>query len=282
MMKASLLSAGMTGLFLTMAFFSKAQADSAAQKDKFQFKLGVYYNSNLNYLGRTDSLRSSGVFPMAEFWFDEHFYINAAPIFVNNKVQRFEYAGSVATAGYLFNDQKKWMGNFYVMKPVYKENSDLVQSALQAQVSGSLTFQNKILNITGGGDVKFSEGADFGATAGLDHIFRVSLPNRSVIVFDPSVYVYAGTQKFTSTYYKNIDILGLPGAEQAISEKVNRFNILSYEVSMPIVFANKRFQLLLIPAYVRPQNLVAIPNRPDLSERGEDMFYATIGAKVIF
>jgi hypothetical protein len=279
-MKPSLLFTGI--ILLVIANAAKSQTDSTAVKNKFQFKLGVYYNTNLNYLGRADSLRSSGFFPMAEFWFGEHFYINAAPIFVHNKVQSFEYAGSVATAGYMFNDRKKWMGNFYVVKPIYKDNSALVQSALQAQVTGSVTFQNKILNITGGGDVKFSEGADFGATVGLDHIFKAQLPGQSVLVVDPSVYVYAGTQKFTSTYYKNLDILGLPGAEQEISEKVNRFNILSYEVSMPIVFAKKRFQLLLIPAYVMPQNLVSIPNRPDLSERGEDMFYATIGAKVIF
>lgn len=277
-MKPSLLTASLLSLFLLSSQFSRAQTDST---DQFQFKLGVYYNSNLNYLGRTDSLRSSGVFPMVEFWFKEHFYINAAPIFVNNKVQRFEYAGSVVTAGYMFNDKKKWMGNFYVMKPIYKDNSDLVQSALKAQVSGTVTFQNKILNITGGGDMKFSQGVDFGATAGLDHIIRLQLPGQSVLVFDPSVYVYAGTQKFTSTYYKNTDILSLPGVEQAVSEKVNRFNVLSYEASVPIVFAKKKFQLLAIPAYVRPQNLVTIPNRPDLSERGEDMFYVTLGAKII-
>lgn len=281
-MKPSLFSAALISLFMLLCNFSNAQTDSVEKKDKVQFKLGVYYNTNLNYLGRTDSLRSSGFFPMAELWFGKHVYINAAPIFVHNKVQSFEYAGSVVTAGYMFNDQKKWMGNFYAMKPIYKDNSALVQSALQAQVAGSLTFQNKILNITGGGDVKFSNGVDFGATAGLDHIFKAILPGQSVLVIDPSVYVYAGTQKFTSTYYKNTSILGLPGAEQAISEKVNRFNVLSYEISMPVVFAKGKFQFLVIPAYVRPENLVTIPGRPDLSERGDDMFYATIGAKVAF
>lgn len=279
-MKPRLLPLTVLALLISTASLN-AQSDSADAQNKFQFKLGVYYNTNLNYLGRTDSLRSSGFFPMAEFWFGKHFYINAAPIFVHNAVQSFEYAGSVATAGYQFNNQK-WLGNFYVMKPIYKDNSGLVQSALKAQVAGSLAFQNKILNITAGGDVKFSDGVDFGATAGLDHVFRATLPGQSVLVFDPSAYVYAGTQKFTSTYYKNSSILGLPGAEQEVSEKVNKFNILSYEISVPVVFAKGKFQLLFIPAYVLPQNLVKIPNRPDLSERGEDMFYATIGAKVAF
>ena len=75
-----------------------AQQDSTASKP--QFKIGVNYNSGINYFGRTDSLKSSAVFPMAELWFTPDLYINAAPIFVNNAVQQFEYAGTVATLGF--------------------------------------------------------------------------------------------------------------------------------------------------------------------------------------
>ena len=65
---------------------------------KIQFKLGAFYNSNLNYYGRTDSLRSSGFFPVAELWLNDLFYVTAAPVFVNNSTVSFDYAGSVLTA----------------------------------------------------------------------------------------------------------------------------------------------------------------------------------------
>src|SRR5689334_9480472 len=81
-----------------------AQEDST-KKEKVQFKIGVYYNSGLNYYGRTDSLRSSGFFPLAELWFGKGFYLNAAPVFVHNAVTSFEYAGSVATLGYRFTNE---------------------------------------------------------------------------------------------------------------------------------------------------------------------------------
>ena len=81
-----------------------AQSDSTASK--FNFKFGVYYNSKLNYYGRTDSLQSIGVFPMAELWLKNKFYINAAPVFTHNKVAGFQYAGAVATAGYVYNNGK--------------------------------------------------------------------------------------------------------------------------------------------------------------------------------
>lgn len=267
-------------LGLTVSINTSAQSDSA--RVNVQFKLGAYYNTNLNYYGRTDSLKSSGFFPMAEMWINNHFYVNAAPVFVNNATGSFQYSGTVATAGYLFNDQKRWSGNFYFVKPVYKESSQLVQSALKAQLAGTLTIQSSIINVTGGGDIKWSDKIDFGVTGGLDHIFRFPLDNKIVLVLDPSAYLNAGTQQFTNTYYKKSSFLLFPGVEQQVSESVKKFNILSYEFSMPVILGTGKFQLLLIPAYIMPQHLITVPGRPDLSERGENLFYATIGAKVIF
>jgi hypothetical protein len=257
-----------------------AQSDSA-DKSKTQLKLSLNYNSHLNYYGRTDSLRSSGFFSMAELWFNDHFYINAAPVFVNNKSVSFDYAGTVTMAGYQFlSPERKWFANFYVVKPFYKSNSQLVQSSLKGQGSFTVTNLNKFIDVTGGADVKFSDNVDFGVTAGLDHIFRKQFSDNSVLVIDPSAYLYAGTQQFTKSYYKKSNFLGLPGVGQTVSQSVKNFNILSYEYSVPVIFVKDKFQLSLTPAYVLPQNLVTVQGRPDLSERGKNMFYATIGFKV--
>ena len=265
---------------ICFACYLQGQTDST-ENSKPQFKLSVNYNSNLNYYGRTDSLRSSGFFPLAEFWF-KNFYINAAPVFVNNASASFDYAGTVATAGYLFiSEDKKWYNNFYIVKPFYESNSQLVQSALKLQGAFSITNLNKLINITGGADVKFSDKVDFGITAGLDHIFRKQFADNSVLVIDPSAFLYAGTQQFTNSYFKRNNFLNFPVAGQTVSEEMKKFNILSYELSMPVIFAKDKFQLLLTPAYVIPQNLITVQGRPDLSERGKEMFYATIGVKII-
>lgn len=258
----------------------RAQTDTT-ENSKPQVKLSVNYNSHLHYYGRTDSLQSSGFFPLAELWF-KNFYINAAPVFVNNTSASFDYAGTVATAGYLLiSDDKKWFNNFYIVKPFYESNSALVQSALKVQGAFAITNLNKIINVTGGADVKFSDKVDFGITAGLDHIFRKQFADNSVLVVDPSAFLYAGTQQFTHSYFKRNNSLLLPGAGQTVREEVKSFNILSYEFSMPVIFAKDKFQLLLTPSYVIPQNLIVVPGRPDLSERGKEMLYATIGAKII-
>jgi hypothetical protein len=268
---------------MNLAFSLAASAqDTDSTKTKPQFKLSINFNSNLNYYGRTDSLKSTGFFPMAEFWISPKFYINALPVFVNNKVQSFEYAGTVTTAGYQ-SISDKWLTNLYVLKPFYKASSQLVQSALKAQTGINISRLNKIVNITVGGDVKFSDQTDFGATAGLDHIIRMKNNDGSVWVIDPSVYLYAGTQNFTNTYNrKKKGTLLFPGGTEQVTEKVQSFDVLAYEASMPIIYVKNKWMFAATPSYIIPQNLITVANRPDLSERGEKMFYITLALKRTF
>jgi len=246
-----------------------------------QFKLGVYYNTGLHYYGRVDSLKSSGFFPLGEVWFTKNIYINAAPVFVNNAVLTAEYAGTVATAGYLFNDGKRWAGHIYFVKPFYRDNSELVQAALKAQAAASLTVQNKILNVTIGGDLKFSDRTDIGAMAGLDHLFRWPLKNRRVLVVDPSVYFHGGTQQFTRSFYEKRTLLILPLGEEEINKRVEQFYFLSCEASMPIVYATGKWQFLATPAYVIPQNVLNLETG-DVTKHGDAFFYATAGVRYNF
>ena len=261
-----------------------AQADSTTTpvRQKPAFKLGAYYNSELNYYGRTDSLHSAGFFPMAECWFNNKVYVTAAPVFVINKLQHFDYAGTVATLGIRIYKEKKYSTNIYLVKPFYEQTSALVQSALKAQLAGTFTWLNKIINVTAGADGKLSDRVDYGATAGLDHIFKYKLAEKTVLVLDPSAYVNAGTQQFTKTSYKRNNFLFLPGTQEQVTEQVNKFNILSYEFSMPVVLAKGKFQFIANPAYVLPQNLITVAGQPGLSEQGEDMFYITVGTKFNF
>lgn len=268
---------------ILVAIYQPAKAQSDSTTVKPQVKVSANYNTALNYFGRTDSLRSSGFFPLAELWFSQKFYINAAPVFVSNAVQNFDYAGTVATIGYQ-NITDKWITGIYVTKPFYKESSELVQSALKAQGGISLVYQTKVVNMNAGGDVKLSDKVDFGATAGLDHVFRIEAKDGSIIVVNPSFYAYAGTQNFQRSYYKKNkpSFLLFPGNNQLVTEEVSRFSLLAYEATVPLIYTKGKVMLIATPSYIIPQNLVTVPNRPDLSEQGEKMFYATLTAKYTF
>lgn len=270
-----------TSLFLiAVLLFSAARTQDAdsTQPNKVQVKLSVNYNSNLNYYGRTDSLQSSGIFPMAEIWFTPKWYINAAPIFVHNKISSLEYAGTVATLGYM-HASDKFISNLYVLKPFYTESSRLVQSALKAQSGASFTFLSKVVNLTLGGDAKWSNQLDYGAQAGLDHIIRIPAAN-SVWILNPSAYAYAGTQNFSRSYKQKKGLL-LP-RESRVTETYQKFNVLSYEFSLPLIYTKNKLQVLVTPTYVLPQNLITTPGRPDLSEKGENTLFTTATIKYTF
>jgi hypothetical protein len=267
--------------FLFISSPLRAQEDSihTNEENNSQFRVGLFYNLNLNYYGRTDSLKSSGFFPVAELWFTKNFYVTATPVFVNNKTTSFDYAGTVATAGLQFNDNK-WFCNLSFIKPFYESNSQLVQSALKAQGVLSAAWLNKWLNITSGTDIKFSDKIDYGITAGVDHIFRFEFANNSMLVANPSAYINAGTQQFTQAYYNKFNFLVFPTIEEKLSEEVRKFNVLSYEFSLPLIFSKGKFQLLFTPANVIPQNLITVEGRPDLSERGQKNVQYYYGSQI--
>lgn len=277
-MKQHLIVVLLSSVMLWQAAY--AQTDSTPAKP--QVKLSVNYNTRLHFFGRTDSLQSSGFFPLAELWLTPEFYINAAPVFVNNNLQQFDYAGTVATAGYQ-KVSTHWIAGAYLTKPFYRESAALVQSALKAQTGVNLTWRNPVLNLTAGGDVKLSDRTDYGATAGVDHVIRIENNDKSVVIIDPSFYAYAGTQNFQRTYLKkNNGFLLFPGSSQSVTENVSRFNILAYEASVPVIYARGKMMLIATPTYILPQNLVTVQGRPDLSERGENLFSATLTAKYSF
>lgn len=257
-----------------------AQKKDTKKTEKDQFSASVNYQSALHYFGRTDSLRSSGLFPTVGFQSKTGLYAQGSFIFIQNATQSSAYTGSILEAGYRFPQTDHFAGNVFYSQFLYKDNSTLVQSALKSQTGINLSYLNNIVNINGGADLKFSNQTDLGITLGLDHLFLFTkgLQNAAFAI-DPSVYAYAGTQKFTNTYLEKKTVLGIPVTQQT-TEQVTQLNMLSYELSVPVVFVTGKFNASFTPSYTIPQNLVVVPGRPDLSERGKKLFYVTVSLGV--
>jgi len=278
-----------TGFQVVMALLSSfpllafSQNDTSAPRTNV-FTAGVNYQSRLHYFGRTDSLKSKGIFGSIGYEIKAGFYTTANLIFVNNSSASFDYTGSIIEAGYKFPRAKNFSGNIAYSRFLYKESSQLVQSSVKSQAEFNFAYNNKIVNVNTSADAKFSDKTDFGLTAGLDRLFIYVIPGTTnAIAINPSFYTYAGSQNFTHTYYKEkkkIPGLGVGLGNQAdkeISEEVRRFAILAHEFSLPVVFVAGKFNASLTGSYVMPQNLVKVANRPDLSENGKDLFYITAG-----
>lgn len=265
-----------TILYLLLAIPILTFAQDSTNTAKNQLIGSVNYQTQLHYFGRTDSLKSSGLLPSLGIETKLGLYATGNFIFINNATTPTKYVGTSVEAGYRFPTSKKFSGNVFYTQFIYDDKSVLVQSALKAQTGINTAFTNKIININFGGDLKFSNKTDVGATFGLDHLFIINkgLKNMAFAI-NPSAYVYAGTQNFSNTYLqRKTGILSIPYTQQT-TENITNFNILSYEISLPIVFVAGKFNAAITPAYVLPQNLVIAANNPSQSERGENMFYTT-------
>ena len=256
---------------LVLPLIGNAQEATDTSARKNIFSGSVNYQSALHYFGRVDSSRSSGLFPILGYEFKNGLYAQGTAVFVRTAAQPFDYTGASVEAGYRFPESKHWEGNVFASKFFYQDNSTLVQSALNAQTGVNLTYKNKIVNVNGGVDLKFSDRTDIGATAGVDHLFVMPIEgwDKSAIAVMPSATMYAGTQHFTNTQVRRGSFLGIPVSEQR-TEQVQKFNILAYEFSAPVVLVAGKLNAYVIPSYVIPQNLVA-------GEYGENLFYVTAG-----
>ncbi|HEX9512218.1 MAG TPA: hypothetical protein VF939_17120 [Puia sp.] len=259
---------------------SVAIKDSVRNREKGHFIIGATYNSGMNYYGRVDSLKSSGVYPFIGLSARNGLYLNATFVFIHNSLQS-QYAATLLEGGYNFKNKRgNWAGSLSVTKYFYRDNTDLAQSAVKGAAAASITHLNKVINITLGADVKSSDRTDIGGQAGLDHIIRIpDIFGKDVIVLDPSATIYAGTQSFTQTYYQKKNLLFIPVAEEAVTKNSRAFNILAYEFSVPVVYAYKKINLIFSPAYILPQNILSVPGQTGLSERAANLFYITATVK---
>ncbi|MBS1567790.1 MAG: hypothetical protein JST39_25625 [Bacteroidetes bacterium] len=253
-----------------------------AGSKKTEFIVAMSYNSNLNYYGRTDSVQSIGYFPTLGVNFKNGLYLHSSFVFISNALYS-GYAASIVESGYRFgNRQKTWAGNIFVNKFFYKDNTDLLQSALKGTAGVNLANLNKIVNVNAGADLKLSDKVDIGASFGLDHIFRIEKVGNGVIVLDPSAYAYGGTQKFSNTYYTEKKFLLFPAGQDFVTTSGTKFSVLSYELSCPVIYGLGKMNLILTPSWVLPQNLLTVAGRPDLSERGKNLFYLSATMKFTF
>lgn len=252
-----------------LGFAQDATSDSVQKKNVFTGS--VNYQSKLHYFGRVDSFKSSGVFPVLGYELKNGLYAQGTAVFVQNASQSFNYTGASVEVGYKFPESKNFEGNLFISKFFYEDQSTLVQSTLKAQTGLNMSYKNKIVNLNGGFDLKFSDRTDIGATAGVDHLFVTPINgwNKSAIAVMPSATMYAGSQNFTTSTTRNGNFLGVPVTQQK-TEEIQKFSILAYEFSAPVVLVVGKFNAYVIPSYVIPQNLIA-------SEKGEKLFYVTTG-----
>ena len=228
---------------------STIASDSTKEKEKISIYAGAAYSSRLHYYGRTDSLKSSAFLTTVIIQAGKHFSVTPTFIFIKNSNTNFDYAATIINAAYSFGKKKGVAGTITVDKFFYKDESKLVQAVQQGQAGFTLSYLNKIININTGASAAFAnDNIDYFANAGLDHQFKF-VKKQNVFLIKPAVVANAGTQNFSRTYYKNNGFPLLPPSQQMVTETSKKFNVLSYDIKMDVIYAIKRFIVSVTPGY---------------------------------
>lgn len=265
---------------------SYAQADTSKApvlvvKPKHSLVTGIAYTSPLHYFGRIDSLSSSAIIPTAVILFKNGLYLNGNLIFIQNKTDGINYAASTAGAGFRKYKAQGIGYSISVDKFFYKERSSIVQSSFDGQASAMLSWVDTAFNVHLGATSTFAENTDINAKATLERTIQWKTGKVNFRA-TPGFTANAGTQNFMRSYIKNTSGFPFPGTSEQVIESSRRFTLLSYEIAAPVVISYKKLIFSFTPAYVLPQNLVKVENRPDLSERGKNLFYVVAAALVKF
>lgn len=250
-----------------------AQTDSLGES-KSGLDLSVNYISNLNYYGRLDSTKSSGVSPMAEFWFNQNFYANLSPYFEITDYSFLQYAGVNGGVGYQYSGDKFFFSAGFV-KSFFTDNTIVPQSIVKSQVNTLATYFNDILNISGGADLKFSDKTDLIFNVGLDHSIYSFGKKKGIWIIDPSITMNIGSNYF-SRYYFELD------PSEKVLKELKKIKPISTELSVPLFYLKDKWTLLFFPTYVIPMNLVDIFDTNRYKELGKSSFYMTAGIKYRF
>ncbi|HXD79652.1 MAG TPA: hypothetical protein VN616_17675 [Puia sp.] len=257
-----------------------ARKDSVPAAERTTLNIGVTFNSTLNFLGRSDSYKSRGIYPSIGISVRGGLYANASFVFVDNSQTR-QYAATVLEAGYHFGSKKgDWDGNISATDYYYQQDIQLVQSVIRGTFAASLTQLNKIANITLEADARWSSQIDEGLQGGLDHTIRLPkiFSARDVLVIDPTATVYAGTQHFTQTFFTEKHFLFLPAGEQALTTNSQLFSLLACEASIPVVYAYRDLKVIFDPAYIQPMHV--LDGNGQMTAMGSRLFYWTLTVKL--
>jgi hypothetical protein len=244
------------------------------KKTAVTFLAGPIYVPVLHYYGRTDSLKSSALLPTIYIQFDSiGLYVTATAVLLNDQTQTLGYAGTITEAGYKFGQKVKGFGgNVYANKFFYN-TTQLPQSALQEQAGVNLYYLYKYINFTGSAGLAFSNNTDVLSSVGVNHTFRKKRGNNIYLAI-PTFVANAGTQNFINASYKTSTLPLIP--PQEVLQSNRQFTLLDYELTMPLILARKHIFVIATPSYIIPENIVSVPNHPELSEKGSDLFYINL------
>ena len=285
---------------LFISFSTLAQTSTGDITDKSDktasFKFGASYLSNNVFMGRADTVKTPTILPVLKYSFKNGIFISAGADYIPNRVTNRLDGGNIA-AGYDYDITDDLGGSVSFTKLFYNPNSTQIGSSISSTISATLDYDiASIITPSVALDyniIKQGFGNDVFVNAGLGHDFAKEgiFGDKDILIASPTVAFNSGTQNFYDAYLslKKYKLTAKGQAREAAAQKLitaqkkklSKYNILDYELSMPIEYKIGVLILSFTPTYAIAENKLP-PRITAGMVSGAGIFYFETGASLKF
>ena len=266
----------------------KATADTVEKESPVEKKsyglVSANYSSDLIFLGRKSSAKTPYLSAAAGYYHTSGLFINGAASYLAtpgvNRIDLF-----TVTSGYDLY-LKNFSAGISGTKYFFNNKSYTVKSELSGNVSAYINYDFDIVDVYIDGSTYFSNTTDLILGAAVSHTFYAVNDNLTIT---PTVYLNAGTQNYYSNYANNRrfrrNMTGGGGSSPMGTGMTgaSSFNVLDYELSVPVSYTINKFRFSFYPVYAIPVNAATITN--DQNTYKEDLsnsFFWSLGVSYKF
>lgn len=223
----------------------------------YPFKVSLNYSSNYIYGGRKDTSSTPYLSPCFEYTHKNGFYALITPAFLIN--QKFKLDFTSAQIGFTFDSLKKFSNSsIYLGRTFYSNKSTNVQSDINWIVGANFVYDVNPINVLLSPAVLFGSNTDFALNTCVNHNFYFANKKQTFsFTLIPTVSATFGNTGFVQQFNFRVRPRRQNEPPPIITATINspkKFQLLSYDFSLPIFFDKEKWGIMFSPAFVFAQN----------------------------
>ncbi len=271
---------------------NKNSVSGIATNEATFFLTDVSFRNDAVFMGRRDSIAAPYIYPSISYFDTSGFFADASFSYLiasdENRIDLF-----LISTGFLF-EWKKWHAGISGTAYFYNEDSYNVRSETVGDLSGYLTYDLSILDVSLLANTFFNNGSSADIFTGLMLDKPIYNSDHSFVI-DPTLSIYAGSQYFYEEYYntnrlgnRKVQGAGNGNTQPLVSNLVeikeaSKFQVLNIEVGIPMQYQHKHFIFSFTPVLALPQSSATITTEEAvIKEDLESTFYFSAGISYWF
>ena len=253
------------GLILASCLMAQPMRKSKIKNDSTSFTLQANYLSNYVYNGRVDSLKAPYFYTTATVNFANGLYASFSLNYLLSQGQR-GYDFSELNLGYNYALGEKVTGEIYGSKYFYATGSNLISGNISSDIGFTFNYDLTYLNFHNSFDVFFSNKADMQLVPGIEKEMILSSNNHNTLSITPGIYSsFSSLNFYESTISRRLNGMKNPQIKQPINAGTLQttttvdkkgFKFLDMEITFPISYELKNWNISFIPTYAIPFNKI--------------------------